>query len=119
MVWRTLMTCIAQLPPLTPPMPFVEIESKSQGPARINYIISTPTSNSAESIDENLPTLLFFHTVYVGITGWHPQFADPQLRRFNLVALDFRAHGDTGGVVNSSYGQEAAAEDALKFMVRE
>ena len=99
-------------------MPFIEIESKSQGPARINYIISTPTSNSAESIDENLPTLLFFHTVYVGISGWHPQFADPQLRRFNLVALDSRAHGDTGGIVNSSYGQEDAAEDVVNFMVR-
>ena len=99
-------------------MPFVEIESKSQGPARIHYIISTPTSNLAQSIDENLPTLLLFHSVYTGITAWHPQFADPQLRRFNLVALDFRAHGETSGAVSSSYGQEDAAEDVVKFMVR-
>ena len=49
-------------------MPLIEIESKSQGPARINYVISTPTSNSADSIEENLPTLLFFHIASIAYT---------------------------------------------------
>ena len=50
----------------------------------------------------------------------HPaQFGDPHIRRFNLVALELRSHGETGGDVPEGYGQEGAAEEVASFMVRE
>ncbi len=45
------------------------------------------------------------------------QFGDANIRRFNLVTLDLRGHGETGGKAPKKYGQEAAAEDIAKFMV--
>jgi hypothetical protein len=46
------------------------------------------------------------------------QFSDYALRKFNLVALDLRAHGETGGQVPKDYDQVDAAKDISKFMVR-
>ena len=94
------------------------IKTDSQGSVDLKYVISTPNSTLAKSIDKKLPTVLFLHPVYIASDIWHPQFADPQLRRFNLIALDLRAHGETGGQVNKDYGPMAAAEDIVKFMVR-
>lgn len=97
-------------------MPTVKVKSNSQGSANFKYTISTPTSTSAKAIDKSLPTLLFIHPVYIASDIWQPQFGDAQLRRFNLVALDLRVHGETGGKVTSSYRQDDAAEDIVKFM---
>jgi len=44
------------------------------------------------------------------------QFSDPQLRRFNLIAVDARGHGDTTGEIGEYYDQVEAAEDVVKFM---
>jgi len=46
------------------------------------------------------------------------QFADPNLRRFNLIALDFRCHGLSIGRVPETYREADAAEDVFRFMVR-
>lgn len=46
------------------------------------------------------------------------QFEDPDVRRFNLVTLDFLAHGLTEGKVPAGYGQTDAATDLAAFMVR-
>ena len=45
------------------------------------------------------------------------QFADPSLRRFNLVAVDLLCHGDTTGLVPNDYDQKMAAADIVAFMV--
>lgn len=45
------------------------------------------------------------------------QFADRELRRFNLVALDLRCHAQTIGKAGKAYGREVAARDVALFMV--
>lgn len=97
-------------------MPFVEITTVAQGKTNIHYELSTPLDAHAPCLDKNLPTLLLLHAEYVALHIFHPQFDDPRLRRFNLVAMDFRAHGETSGLVSTTYAQEAAAEDVIKFM---
>ncbi|KAJ7634601.1 Alpha/Beta hydrolase protein [Roridomyces roridus] len=96
-------------------MPQIKIKSGS-GSASIHYTISTPKNASAKSIDKTLPTVLFIHPVYIASELFQLQFADPNLRRFNLIALDLRSHGETTAKVPSTYGREAAAEDVMKFM---
>ncbi|KAJ7359633.1 Alpha/Beta hydrolase protein [Mycena albidolilacea] len=96
-------------------MPEVRIKS-SAGSANIHYTLSTPSSPSAKSIDKNLPTVIFIHPVYIASELFELQFSDPNLRRFNLVALDLRSHGETSGKVVSSYGREMAADDVHEFM---
>ncbi|KAF7375850.1 AB hydrolase-1 domain-containing protein [Mycena sanguinolenta] len=86
------------------------------GPVEFNYVISTPTQTSAPCIDPALPTVLFLHPVYLGKIIYHLQFADPNLRRFNLVALDFRCHAQTTGKAGKGYGREVAARDVALFM---
>lgn len=124
-------------------MPFVEI-SNSNGPARVNYTISTPTNPSAPSIDPSLPTLFFIHPVYIPQQIFHReslearylndmdggtnfllhslfcsavQFSNASLRRFNLVAMDSRLHGDTVGPVPKDYNRTDAARDIASVMV--
>ncbi|EIM92308.1 alpha/beta-hydrolase [Stereum hirsutum FP-91666 SS1] len=96
-------------------MPFVEI-SNSNGPARVNYTISTPTNPSAPSIDPSLPTLFFIHPVYIPQQIFHLQFSNASLRRFNLVAMDSRLHGDTVGPVPKDYNRTDAARDIASVM---
>ncbi|KAJ7741953.1 Alpha/Beta hydrolase protein [Mycena maculata] len=96
-------------------MPQVKIKSIA-GSANIHYTISTPKNPSAKSIDKILPTVILIHPVYIASELFQPQFADPNLRRFNLVALDLRSHGETSGKVPATYGREAAAADVVKFM---
>ncbi|KAJ7624262.1 Alpha/Beta hydrolase protein, partial [Mycena polygramma] len=86
------------------------------GDLLINYVISTPTQASAPAIDPALPTVLFLHPVYLGKVTYHLQFAARELRRFNLVALDSRCHGETVGRAGEGYGQEIAARDVALFM---
>ncbi|KAK0203347.1 alpha/beta-hydrolase [Desarmillaria ectypa] len=76
----------------------------STGKIAFNYIISTPSFSSAKSINKNLPTLLFIH-------------ADPQIRRFNCVAVDLRLHGHTtSDPLPEGYSAKEAAEDLALFM---
>lgn len=44
------------------------------------------------------------------------QFADRALRRFNLIALDSRFHGETTGKVGDDYTVVEAARDVAEFM---
>ncbi|KAJ6557950.1 Alpha/Beta hydrolase protein [Mycena capillaripes] len=96
-------------------MPQVKIKSIA-GSGNFHYTISTPKNPSAKSIDKNLPTVLFIHPVYIASELFQLQFSDPNLRRFNLVALDLRSHGETSGKVGATYGREEAAADVMKFM---
>ncbi|KAK0480665.1 alpha/beta-hydrolase [Armillaria novae-zelandiae] len=96
-------------------MPSIKVKSSS-GSLTYNYAISTPTSPNAKSIDPTLPTVLFLHPVYIGIDIFQMQFGDCALRRFNLVAMDLRGHGETGGTAPKNYGQDDAAKDIVKFM---
>ncbi|KAJ3966390.1 Alpha/Beta hydrolase protein [Lentinula raphanica] len=96
-------------------MPSVSV-STSTGKTRFQYTISTPSSASAERIEPELPTLLFFHCFAVH-NVFHPQFSDQALRKFNLVSFDLRWHGETSSdTVPPVYGQEEAAEDAIAFI---
>ncbi|KAF7360185.1 AB hydrolase-1 domain-containing protein [Mycena venus] len=96
-------------------MPQVKIKSIA-GSANIHYTISTPKNPSAKSIDKNLPTVILIHPVYIASELFELQFADPSLRRFNLIAFDLRSHGETSGKVGATYGREEAAADVMKFM---
>ncbi|KAK0458841.1 alpha/beta-hydrolase [Desarmillaria tabescens] len=96
-------------------MPSIKVKSNS-GSLTYNYTISTPTSPNAKSIDPTLPTVLFLHPVYIGIDIFQMQFGDRTLRKFNLVAMDLRGHGETGGSAPKHYGQDDAAADIVKFM---
>ncbi|KAF9475136.1 alpha/beta-hydrolase [Pholiota conissans] len=96
-------------------MPQVKIESPS-GPALIHYTISTPKDKNADKIDPSLPTIIFLHPIYVSQIIFHYQFASPEVRRFNLVALDARLHGGTVGDVPPAYRCADAAHDIAAFM---
>ncbi|KAJ6571003.1 Alpha/Beta hydrolase protein [Mycena vulgaris] len=96
-------------------MPHVNVESIA-GSANFHYTISTPKDPSVKAIDKSIPTVLLIHPVYIASELFQFQFADPNLRRFNLVALDLRSHGETSGTVPISYGREDAAADVVKFM---
>ncbi|KAH8829308.1 Alpha/Beta hydrolase protein [Flagelloscypha sp. PMI_526] len=96
-------------------MPSVKVKT-SCGPLNIAYHISTPKSTSAKSIDKNLPCVLFLHPVYIASDIWQNQFNNEALRRFNLISLDLRSHGETGGNVPSHFTRVQAAEDVFKFM---
>ncbi|KAJ7122272.1 Alpha/Beta hydrolase protein [Mycena epipterygia] len=96
-------------------MPQVKIKSIA-GSGNFHYTISTPKNPSAKSIDKDIPTVILIHPVYIASEIFQPQFADTSLRRFNLVALDLRGHGETAGKVGSTYGREEAAADVVKFM---
>nr|GAT46118.1 predicted protein [Mycena chlorophos] len=96
-------------------MPTVKVKSIA-GSGTFHYTISTPKHSSAKAIDKSLPTVIFLHPVYIASELFELQFADPNLRRFNLVALDLRSHGETSGKVGPTYGREEAAADVVKFM---
>ncbi|KAK0193059.1 alpha/beta-hydrolase [Armillaria mellea] len=97
-------------------MPTAKIES-STGKTSFNYTISTPSASSATSIDNSLPTLLFIHGVYYGQHIFQRQFEDPQIRRFNCVALDLRLYGrTTTDGIPEGYGAKDTAEDLALFM---
>jgi pimeloyl-ACP methyl ester carboxylesterase len=104
--------------------------------AQMHYTISTPTQTSAKVIDKTLPTVIFLHPVFFAQEIFHcefvhffsllshfppthtstDQFKDRQLRKFNLIALDFRCHGETTGGISAEYGPAEAAGDVSKFM---
>ncbi|KAJ6563915.1 Alpha/Beta hydrolase protein [Mycena capillaripes] len=96
-------------------MPDITLDTPT-GTVVFNYVISTPTHTSAPCIDPALPTVLFLHPVYLGKIIYHLQFSDRELRRFNLIALDFRCHARTIGKAGKGYGREVAARDVALFM---
>ncbi|KAJ7617345.1 Alpha/Beta hydrolase protein [Roridomyces roridus] len=96
-------------------MPTVSITSTG-GPLTVAYTISTPRAASAKSIDRDLPTVVFLHPVWLSHPVFHHQFADPALRRFNLIGLDLRRHGDSVGNVKDTYSAVEAVDDVVKFM---
>ncbi|KAI4516996.1 Alpha/Beta hydrolase protein [Schizophyllum commune] len=96
-------------------MPSVKIKAAA-GSTTIYYTISTPTKTNAKAIDPKLPTLLFLHPVYVSQEAFHPQFADPLLRKFNLVTFDMRGHGETGSKLEGQFTRVEGADDVIKFM---
>ncbi|KAJ7663440.1 alpha/beta-hydrolase [Mycena rosella] len=96
-------------------MPHILITSAG-GPLSVCYTISTPTATSAKAIDPVLPTVLLLHPVYLGQIALHHQFADAHLRRFNLVALDLRGHGNSVGAVKPTYGVAEAVDDVVNFL---
>ncbi|KAF7334101.1 AB hydrolase-1 domain-containing protein [Mycena venus] len=87
------------------------------GTVQFNYVISTPTHTSTSAIDPALPTVLFLHPVYIGKIIYHPQFADRELRRFNLVALDLRCHARTIRRAGKGYEREVAARHVALLMI--
>ncbi|KAJ6582894.1 Alpha/Beta hydrolase protein [Mycena vulgaris] len=93
----------------------INVRSLTDWPT-FHYTISTPKNPSAKAIDKSIPTVLLIHPVYVASEIFQFQFADPNLRRFNLVALDLRSHGETSSKVPVTYGREDAAADVVKFM---
>ncbi|KAG6861403.1 hypothetical protein C0995_000532 [Termitomyces sp. Mi166 len=113
------LTTLTAPPSISPPkalsMHMVSIDSKA-GPSNVSYTISTPTCASAEKIDPGIPTVIFLHPVYMGKHIFHTQFRDPKLRRFNLIALDTRLHGDTEGKVKDVWRSEDAVYDMVAFM---
>ncbi|KAJ7848951.1 Alpha/Beta hydrolase protein [Mycena olivaceomarginata] len=63
------------------------------------------------------PTLVLIHPIALGSEMFHPIYADPRLRRFNLLTLDLRGHGSTSAPVDPhTYGRETAAKDVLHLM---
>ncbi|KAG6861402.1 hypothetical protein C0995_000531 [Termitomyces sp. Mi166 len=98
-------------------MPMVPINSKA-GPANVSYTISTPTCTSAEKIDPGIPTYAQHMRLYILLIVL-AQFCDPKLRRFNLIGVDTRLHGDTEGEVKGVWRSENAADDMAAFMPAE
>ncbi|KAF7297506.1 AB hydrolase-1 domain-containing protein [Mycena indigotica] len=89
------------------------------GKVTFNYVISTPTQTAVKKVpkaERGLPAVVFLHPVYIGKVIYHPQFADAQLRRFTLVALDLRCHAKTVGRAGAGYGREVAAQDVALVM---
>ncbi|KAJ7050964.1 Alpha/Beta hydrolase protein [Mycena amicta] len=96
-------------------MPQVSIHSAG-GHLDVAYTISTPTSPNAKTINPALPTILLLHPLFLGQASLHYQFADPRLRRFNLIALDLRNFGDSVGPVKPTHDMTDAVDDVVKFM---
>ncbi|KAL0948628.1 hypothetical protein HGRIS_010435 [Hohenbuehelia grisea] len=98
-------------------MPYTSIQTAS-GPVRVRYTLSTPSQSSAkvESLDRSIPTLLLLHPTFISHEIFHPQFNDARLRKFNLIAIDTRCHGETSGSVPEGYSPLTAADDVAKFM---
>ncbi|KNZ81360.1 hypothetical protein J132_01218 [Termitomyces sp. J132] len=86
------------------------------GPADVAYTISTPTCTSADKIDPGIPTVILLHPIYIAKYIFQTQFCDPKLRRFNLIGVDTRLHGDTEGKVKDIWRGEDAALDVIAFM---
>ncbi|KAJ7837689.1 Alpha/Beta hydrolase protein [Mycena olivaceomarginata] len=98
-------------------MPLIDLET-STGPGSFRYTLSTPAGANAEAIVQGTPTLVLIHPIALGSEMFHPIYADPRLRRFNLLMLDLRGHVSTSATVDPhTYGRETAAKDVLHLMV--
>ncbi|KAH7101555.1 alpha/beta-hydrolase [Auriculariales sp. MPI-PUGE-AT-0066] len=93
----------------------IEVETL-HGTIKYNYFIATPAASNDTSIDPSLPTILFLHPNFIPSAMFHLQYSDPEIRRFNLVAVDLLGHGYTEGPVSSTYDGKEAAEGVAAFM---
>lgn len=96
-------------------MPCANIETPS-GPIEFNYNISTPSDANATSIDESLPTILLLHSCYFGSVSFHNQLNDPNVRKYNCIIFDARAHGKSWGDLPRNWSPAMAAEDAVLLL---
>ncbi|KAJ7362598.1 Alpha/Beta hydrolase protein [Mycena albidolilacea] len=96
-------------------MPSMDLES-STGLDSFHYTLSTPTDANAEATAEGTPTLVLIHPIVLASEIFHPIYADPRLRRFNLLTMDLRGHGLTSAGADDTYGPETAARDVLNLM---
>ncbi|KAH7092871.1 alpha/beta-hydrolase [Auriculariales sp. MPI-PUGE-AT-0066] len=92
---------------------YVDVKT-SCGPFKFAYWVNTPSGKP--TIDRTIPTILFLHTIFTPSIAWREQFAHPQFRRFNLIAVDSPGHGWTQGDVPETYSQEDAAAGIAAFM---
>ncbi|KAH6909419.1 Alpha/Beta hydrolase protein [Coprinopsis sp. MPI-PUGE-AT-0042] len=92
-------------------MPHISVTCPS-GTHQFFYSIATPSSPNAVAIDEELPVVLFIHSGYIAQEAFESQFADPEIRRFNLLAIDVPGHGATLGFVgDQKYTPKETAQD--------
>ncbi|KAJ7500675.1 Alpha/Beta hydrolase protein [Mycena galericulata] len=96
-------------------MPPIDLETAA-GPGSFHYTLSTPKETNAKNIVDGIPTLILLHPTHIGSHIFHSVYADPQLRRFNVVSLDLRGHGKTVAPAEDTYGPEVAAGDVLQLM---
>jgi pimeloyl-ACP methyl ester carboxylesterase len=112
----------------------MDLES-STGLGSFHYTLSTPTDANAEATVEGTPTLVLVHPIVLASEIFHRKsnalvnmfssnkemlaaiYADPRLRRFNLLTMDLRGHGLTSAGADDTYGPETAARDVLNLMV--
>ncbi|TFK28528.1 alpha/beta-hydrolase [Coprinopsis marcescibilis] len=95
---------------------FVQVSCPS-GTHDFAYSIATPTSASATTIEPDLPSVLFIHSGYAAQEVFESQFSDPQLRRFNLVAVDLLGNGSTRGFVGTDRYTPAETAVDLKLVI--
>ncbi|EAU82912.1 hypothetical protein CC1G_05534 [Coprinopsis cinerea okayama7 len=92
-------------------MRHIEVKCPS-GTHEFCYSISTPTCTSATSVDPERPTVLFIHAGYIPQEVFQTQYEDPELRQFNLVAVDNLGHGSTRGLIGDQrYTPTETAQD--------
>ncbi|KAF7351874.1 AB hydrolase-1 domain-containing protein [Mycena venus] len=103
-------------------MPLIHLET-STGLGSFRYTLSTPSDSNAETIAEGTSTLVLIHPISCASEIFHRNeevhaaiYADPRLRRFNLLTLDLRGHGSTNASVDDTYSRETAARDVLHLM---
>ncbi|KAF5383270.1 hypothetical protein D9615_005060 [Tricholomella constricta] len=91
--------------------------STPTGDINLHYHIATPISPSSPDIVANLPSIIFIHGEYACQEVFEAQFSDPRLRnRFNLISIDLRGCGASGGVVSKSHTPAIAANDLHLFL---
>ncbi|KAF8340194.1 Alpha/Beta hydrolase protein [Amanita rubescens] len=96
-------------------MPFVTVDGPD-GPFDFCYVISTPTKVSAESVDPDIPTILFIHSNFTWKESFQLQFENPTLRQFNLVTFDHRACGESvGHITQDPYRPSHITDDLCKI----
>ncbi|KIM42221.1 hypothetical protein M413DRAFT_444668 [Hebeloma cylindrosporum] len=99
-------------------MPHIDIQTAT-GPFSFCYYIATPNSDSADKIDPNLPSVIFLHAGYAAQEIFEWQFADRNLRQFNLIGIDMRGFGDTKGVIGeATFTPADSAADVEQIMAQ-
>lgn len=97
-------------------MPFVPVTCAS-GSHEFWYSFSTPEATTTDKPKPDLPIILFIHSSWTASEVFHSQFADRELRQFNLLAVDLLAHGATKGrVPDSVYTPKETADDLIQVL---
>jgi len=77
------------------------------------FCIQSTSAMSLFIVGVAYPLLVLRHL----IPAFLAQFSSPLLRRFNLVGMDMRSHGETKGPVPTTFRRKDAGEDVFEFMV--